>query len=466
MSKTVGRDIDDVPVSGNNKDPKPEDIVDVLKLPEKKFVTLRLFGPMYSYGMHWVKGKTKEGKPATFPKPCLAFDPSTGKPDSTKKCPWCDHHNANEKEPDVRFSVTNYINAIVRSEQKKAPEDIETTKAEAKSGFKEKDSDSWTPVKAFRAGTAILRQLKDLKQLNTHEDENGDTQAFGVSHPKYGRDVQVMYDSSKSPASQYTVHMGDHKPLKKSEKSYLIWDLSGLAVIPEYSEAKAEYDKWAEKMGLKSKKRRDDDDDEDLSSKKKRRAVDEDEDEDDEPPKKKKRAAADDDDFDDDEPPKKKRKPADDDDDDEDVDLDEDEDDEDDEPPKKKGKKAPAKKAAKKSKSRDEDEDDEDDEDEEDDPPPKSKKSKSRDEDEDEEDEEDEEDDDPPPKKGKKAAAKKPAKRKPADDEDDEDEEEEDDEDDEDDPPPRKKAAKKPAAKKAAKKRKPADDDDDEDDDD
>lgn len=212
MSKTVGRDIDDVPVSGNNKDPKPEDIVDVLKLPEKKFVTLRLFGPMYSYGMHWVKGKTKEGKPATFPKPCLAFDPSTGKPDSTKKCPWCDHHNANEKEPDVRFSVTNYINAIVRSEQKKAPEDIETTKAEAKSGFKEKDSDSWTPVKAFRAGTAILRQLKDLKQLNTHEDENGDTQAFGVSHPKYGRDVQVMYDSSKSPASQYTVHMGITSP--------------------------------------------------------------------------------------------------------------------------------------------------------------------------------------------------------------------------------------------------------------
>ena len=362
VTKKSGFDMDDVQVKGQGDIRKPSDVVDLYDLPDKKFVKLRPFGSVHAYGGHWIETKKKDGGKGNFYFPCAAFDIETGRPDSTKRCPWCDDESGH-----VRFAMDYFMNAIHRKEQLNAPARIKSTADEQESGFKSKASESWTPVKAVRLTGSVLRRLQDLKQLNTVEGDDGETVNYSVAHPKYGADVSIKRDKSVAPAQMYEVQMGTQASLTKVERGYLIWDLSALMVTPTLKEAEAEYAKWAQRMGFvaskssaaKGKKsvnaddeddEEDDEDDEDEAPKakakakpaaKKKPVVEDDEDEDDEPVVKKKPAAA------------AKKKPVDDDEDDE---FD---DDEDDEPPAKKKTAAAAKKpVGKKKPVVDEDDDD------------------------------------------------------------------------------------------------------------
>ena len=419
-----GHDLDDVPDAMRSNRVKPSDIVDLYDIP-RKWARVRPFGPWYLYAGHWVKTKSKEGKIVSFYTPCCSFDPDTGKRDASKHCAWCSHDDTDA----VRFSVDYYTNIIVRGLQKSRPEELpKPTKAEVKSGFKDKDSETWTPVRALRLPGGPIRDVKELKQLNVHENAEGDSIAYPVSHAKFGCDIMLKKDPDAAPAKKYAVNKGDPKPLTKEEKAYLPYDLSGLQAVVTEEEVEKEYQSWLNRNGGAKKKKKSEDDD----------------DEDDTPPKKSKAKSEDfDDDDDEDTPPKKakKKKPVVDDDDD---DEEEDEDEDDDEPPVKKGKRKPV--------------DDDDDEDDEPAPPkkkPAAKKKKPVVED-DEEDDDEEDDDEPPPKK---------AKKKPVVDDND------DDDEDDDEPPPRKKSKKvvedddddEPPVKKGKKKPAPSDDDEDED---
>ena len=443
-TKKTGMDMDDVVVQGKGDVRKPEDMVDVYALPDKKYVKLRPFGSVHPYQGHWIETKKKDGGKGTYYYPCAAFDIESGQADSTKHCPFC-----SDESGLVRTSTDYFFNAIHRREQQNKPVKIRATAGETESGFKEKSSESWTPVKAVRVTGATLRKIQALKQLNTVENADGDSVNYGVSHPKYGADISIKKDKDLPPATMYDVQFGAQTALTKEERAYLIWDLNALMVTPTEKDAESEYMKWATRMGLKKagpakgKKSVDADDDGD----------DEDEDDEDTPkakvkakvtPKAKKPAAADeDDDFDEDEEedtpkakgkakpaPAKSKKVV-----DEDDDLDDDEDDEDDEPaPKAKGKAKPAPAKGKKP-AADEDDDFDDEDDEEDEPAPKKKAAPAKGKkvvDEDEEDDEDDEDDEPVAKK--KPA---PAKGKKVVDEDDED----DFDDEDDEPAPKKKAA-------------------------
>jgi len=442
-----GVDLDDVPTNSGDKRPRVGEIVDLVEFPHDKWVTVRLQGKAFVYGTHWVttlkRDKKTEGR---FPTPCLAFDPETGQQDSTKKCPWC--KDASGK---VGFRRDTFMNAIVRSKQRNAEPAETPTKAERRTGFKDKNSETFTIWGVVPLGPTLITHMKDLKSLNTVEDEeSGETKAYAVSDIKYGRDVIIKFDKDEKGAKMWAVQGGDRKPIKKSEMAYLQWDLSNLVPMGEnaYQEALKEYKSWKERNNVEDVPKNssfDDDDDDTPKKSKKNKVVDEDEDDDDIDirPAKKTKKVVDDDDEDDDPPPKKSTKKAKD---------DFDDDDEDDESPVKK------KVAAKKSKSDDDDEDEFDDD--EDVKPKKSTKKSSKVVD------EDDEDDEPPPKK----ASKKPSKV--IEDEDEDDDEppakkpaakkgkkvvDEDDEDDFDDEPPKKSSAKKPVKKKVV--------DDDEDDD-
>ena len=422
-----GINIDDVNTGRNDRGPKPGELVDILQY-SIKYTTIRLFGEVFAYGGHWVQTKTRDGKKAQFYTPCTAFDPETGRRDTSKKCAWCDHEG-----PEVRFAVDYYSNGILRREQKAKPERLpKPTAEEVETGFKVKGTDTWTPVKAIRMSTSVIRGVKELKELNVHENAEGTSVAYSVSHPKFGMDVMIKKDENAAPANMYSVQRGENRPLTKEERQYLTWDLSNLVQYPKEEDAQKEYVKWATRMGLIKKKDEDDEEAPRKKSKSQRQADFDDEDEDeDSKPKKSKRSAALDDDDDDFEPPKskgkaKKRAVPDDDDDDEgtgDVDLD----DEDEDPPPKK---------AKSRRAPPPDDDDDDDV-----PPPKSRKRSPPPDDDDE--------DEPPPKK----------RRSPPPDDDDEDEPPPKkrrapppDEDEDDDPPP-----------KAKKRRAPPPDDDDDD---
>jgi hypothetical protein len=472
-SKNSGQDMDDVPVPNRGKKVMPSEIVDIYDIPNK-WSRIRYHGPIFSYGLHWVKTKTKAGKETKFPVPCLAFDAATGRVDPTHKCPWCAHPDKEQ----IQFGVEHWTNAIIRKYQDAKPSKLpKPTKEELKTGLKEKESETWTPNRAVRLTGGALKQLKDLKALNTHEVK-GETMAYAVSHPKYGIDVNCKVDPNAAQGSKFAVQQGSHTPLDAEEKEYFKWDLSALHVADDLETAKSEYKSWLSRNGGKAKgKDDDDDDDEDDTPKKKKKVVDDDEDEDEKPAKKGKKAVIDNEDDEDDD------------------DDDDDDEDEEDEKPAKKGKsKKPVdddedeedEKPAKKGKSKkpvddDEDEEDEkpakkgkkvveDDDDDEDDEPPKKSKAKTKkkpvddedddddDDDEDNDDDEDEEDE-KPAKKGK-SAAKKVAKKggKKAVVEDDDEDEDDDDDEDEDEPPPKKGKSKAPVKKG---KKKPVDEDDD-----
>ncbi len=411
---TKGYDLDDAPVSGaREKAPRVEELVDLMELGDR-YVTVRIASPLFAYGIHWVKTKRKDGSLTSFPIACSAFDSDTGQRDSTKKCPWCDHMSEHPEPKDmnarkgfigVSFAVDYYVNVISRALQKKITEPETPTKEEQKTGFKSKESDTPTIFRVLRLTAGVIRAIKGLKDLNVREVD-GESQAYAVSHPKYGADISLKYDKDAAGAAKYPVQMGAPSIIKKSEKAFLPWDISNLVTTPSLEVQKSEYAAWAERMGFKKKGKKkedieeddedtgldaDDDDDEDEPKPKKKTPVkakskydDEDEDEDDAPPAKSKKKVVEEDDEDDDEDkPVVKKKPA-----AKKKVVEEEEEDDAEEPVVKKKPEAMANK--KKAVVEDDDEDD----------------SPFKD---------DEDEDEPKPK------AKKPAKKKPADDEDDDD---------------------------------------------
>lgn len=496
---------DDTKGGAGNKAPRVDELTDLLKLPPNEWITLRFVGPTVSYGIHWIKTKKQDGKETSFPAVCLSYDPETEETDSTRECPWCDAENEL-----IRFGPEYYSNAIVRSLQEDEPsKKSKPTEEEAESGFKKKGSKTWTPVRAVRLTRTLVRELKKLGALNRVKDKkSGETKAYPLSHPKYGCDINIMYDpNEKTPAKKYMVQKGERTALTEDEQEYLMQPIEDLQKPDSLKEANKSFERWAEKMdvGAKKNKKKSKDEDEDDDS------DDEDEDEDEAPKGKGKKAPAakkgkskdededdedsddsdDDEDDEDDKPAKKKagKKASKSDDEDEDED-DEDDEDEDDEP---KSKKKPAGKKSKKDDDDEDDDEDEDEDDDEDEKPSKKSKAKSKgkkgDDEDDDLDDEDDEDEDEKPKKGAKAAKgkkkskdededdddlddddedepkskKKPAKKSKKDD-DDEDDEDLDDDEDEDDEPKAKKGKDKKKSKPAAKGKKSKKDDDDEDD--
>jgi len=499
--RVSGFDPDEAPVStGRDSQPRPEEIVEMLQMPKGKegaqaYKRFRPVGNVFVAGQHWVTTKKRDGSVTSFPTPCLNFDPNTGNRDHDGNCPWC---SAADKVPKrkgkdgkeaalIRFGVDYYIQGIDRSEQENAPSRMPRLTAEEKeSGFKDINSDSWTPYRVQRLSGQDLKKFRNLKDLNIVKIK-GERVAKSVFDVKFGCDVLMKYDKTEAvPGNRWTFSKDERTPLTEEEAEYLTWDLSLL--IPDdldADHAQKEVLSWAKRMGVdkyitgkagRDEDEEDDDDGEEDEPKRRRTKAevtkdlkkktladldddeDEDEDEDDEPPVKKGKKAA----------PAKKGRVV-----DEEGD-DDDEDDEEDEPPRKK---APAKNR----KVVDEDDDEDEDEDEDDEPPKKGKRPQpSRgkkvvddDEDEDEDDEppvkkkgrkvvedDDEDEDEPPVKKGK-APAKKSRKVVEEDDEDDDSDEDED----EDEPPAKKGRRSPPPPPKGKKGRKVVDDDDDDDDD-
>ena len=439
-----------------NEHQRLEDLVDVVKLPNNKWVQIRILNTeIISYKQHWINilaSKTK--REVRIPKLCLAHDPQTE--ESSGECPYCEVESQ---------SGTNYLlNVIVRSLQEDAPAKIRSTKAESASGFKDLNSESWTPVRVLRLTSGLMKKVQELKGLNKVKGKDG-VKTFDVNHEKYGVDLNIKYDENAKGPEKYQVNMAEKSPLTEEELSYLTYEVSSDTLDAMGLETLAEAKKELSRMQIVGAEEFDED--ADLGKKKSKTSKNsksfDDEDDEDLPVKSAKKPAA------------KSKKVVDEDDDDFD------DDDEDDEAPPKRGAKPAAKKPAVKSKKVvDEDDDDFDDEDDEDEAPPKrvtkpaakkpvAKSKKVVDEDDEDDsdfdDEDDEDEDEAPPKRGAKPAAKKPAVKSKKVVDDDEDDSDFDDEDDEDEPP--KRSAKKPVAAKATSKtkpkKKPVDEDEDED---
>lgn len=483
--KSKWSDLGDIPTGGREKRSKPDERVAVYKFPKNKWVRVRLLTGMVTTAGYWVTTQKKDKTEGRFFAPCNSYDYDTHEVDENKVDPWRDaakelneyHEDRNKAKKVISFSKTYWIGAIIRSEQDNAPANQpQHTKAERETGFKDKDSDSWTPVYALRMTKTLVERIQGLKGTNTHfNKKSGETKSYHMSDEKYGCDLMIKYDPDAStPANMYDVQKGDRTPLTEEEKALLLQDLELLIDEPmDEAELIRDFESWAKRnnveienmsiKGIKKSKAKD----EEVTKKRKAPVLDEDlddEDEEDEAPAPKKKAAA---------PVKKSvKKPVDlDEDEDEDEDLD---DEDEDEAPAKK----PVKKAAKKpvdiDEDDDEDEEDDLDDDEEEEVKPKKKAStpvkksskKPVVEEDDEDDEDEDEDEDEEEVKPKKKAPAKPSK-KPVVEEDEEDEEDDDlDDEDEDEVKPVKKVSKKPVKKPVIEDDEDEDEDEEEDEDD
>lgn len=444
-----GTDLDAVTVRGSTNTFRMSDVVNMLEYPTKNgkpgWVTIRLFGPVYSDAFFWVKAK--QGSNKSFRVSCRCYDPDTHQCVPEKYDPWYDEYrrecdeNIDRKDRLLQYSRYFYMQAIVRKLQDNMPAKNRLTAQEKKTGFKDPDSDSYTPVVVVQLTPKILSAIQDMKEDNIVKLKSGTRKAYHVTDEKFGRDIMIKKDMSPgvAPGDIYQVKLAvdsGRTPLTEEEKEYLTWDMNTI-YAPEQSESevKRDFESWARRMGLTKRKvepevEEDDDDTEDFEEerstpklKKSPKKSEEDDFEDD-----------DSDDFEDDEEEeetpkvkksKKSKKSVEEDEDDFDEDDSEDDFEDDEEESK------PAKKSSKKSVKDDDDdfdeEDDFEDDEEEETPKPKKKSSKKFVE-EDEDDFEDDDEEEEEPKPVKRSAKKKPVKKsKKVVDDDDEFEDDDDD---------------------------------------
>lgn len=450
-----GTDLDAVTIRGSSNNFRMSDVVNMLEYPTKNgkagWVTIRLFGPVYSDAFFWVKAK--QGSNKSFRVSCRCYDPDTHQCVPEKHDPWYDEYrrecdeNIDRKDRLLQYSRYFYMQAIVRKLQDNIPAKNRITAQEKKTGFKDPDSDSYTPVVVVQLTPKILSAIQDMKEDNVVKLKSGTRKAYNVTDEKFGRDIMIKKDMSPgvAPGDIYQVKLAvdsGRTPLTEEEKAYLTWDMNTI-YTPEQSEAevKRDFESWARRMGLTKREVEnhavdDDDDTDDFEEERstpklkkkvsKEPEVEEDDfeeddsddnfenEEEDEAPKKK--------------PAKKSKKVVEEEDEDDlDEDSEDDFDDEDEEEP------TPKKKASKKKSVEDEDDfedddsDDDSDDDEDEEPAPKKKSLKKKVvEDEDDFDDEGEEEE---PKPVKKSPKKKPVKKSKKVVEDDDDEFEDDDED-------------------------------------
>lgn len=388
----MGRGFDSVSDNSSRDSLRESDLWEIYPLSKKakgQWTSIRILSlDFLPVKKHWVRIINSKDKTKIFkiPRMCVNFNPDDKAPLRDMACPYCALKHGDDKSGDpAQYDFKWYVQAIARDDQESAPrKQPKHTKGELKSGKKEKDSDSWTPVVVVPLTNALANKIKQLGERNIHKVKDKKTGKktetdFPINHDKYGCDIEIKYNEKAAAADRYTVERGKHTPLTEDEKAYLTWDFSDWEniynVLGRLNEKDALEDfKKLDVLGgsVVDGDDEDEDDEDDMSLGKKKKSS-----------KGKKRSLADDDEDEDD----------DEDDEDEDdrkskkskskksksrklLDDDEDEDDEDEKPKKKKKSSKDKSSSLKKKKSKKSDEDDED----EDEKPKKKKKKASSDE--------------------------------------------------------------------------------------
>lgn len=296
--------LDTNPKTGRDRGPQLRDLLGMFVHAQGgELKRVRPIGDVYSIATHFVskayfKKGEKSAKKVTFPVHCVNWN-SENETFENNGCPYC------EKER-MRPSIQYLYNVIDREAQDNEPRKrTEPTKKEAKSGFKDKDSKTWTPVFVVQHPPTAVSVLGKISR-----DNRVDGEARSITDPKYGMDLSIGFDNEQAGSAKNTVNSVGNTKLSSDEKSLLVWDIKSAieevvkhvsleSIVEQYMEDKDSLirrdgdgkDIWPDLKKSKSKSKSDDysDDDSDSSKKKasKKRAKsmsESDEDSDDEAP--------------------------------------------------------------------------------------------------------------------------------------------------------------------------------------
>ena len=325
--------------ANRQKQPKLEDLLPIKKFKSGIFYTERFIGPPHTFAEHWPRIITKAGKEVGVRKLCLSYDHESG--EFKGGCPYCDVLGDNPKIITLQNSIDRKAQRNEpRDDRKTAPIKSETRLHTLGDGreyyFKDKDSETWTPVFPLRLTSGPCQSIGNYAAINKHTTKSGAEKVFVPEHPSKGFDIKIKYDENASPANAYFVSKEKNTRFTEDEVEYLIYKLDveapeTLAVAqknaeelssklaPKEGEAPAAGSPGAAKKAAKNylgdPDANDDDNEEEAPPPKKKRVAavepnnnnnDDDEEEEEAPPPKKKRLAAAIDDSED-EPPRKRR---------------------------------------------------------------------------------------------------------------------------------------------------------------
>jgi len=314
--------------NGRNDSTKLDELVDMIQWPKNKYFPFRILPIMpLQVRQVWIKlwagAKGKEKREVNIPRYAIDFDPNDPEtPKKGVKCPYMAlaEKFKGQKEKPVRASDFWLFNVIDRDMQEEGPprKASKPTKEEKKTGYKDINSETWTPVRVARLTMTSIGRLQELSEENKVKDKKtGKTAQYDVSDAKFGFDVKLKFKPDAAGTDKYTIDKADGpSKLTDEEQGYLVWKLTEelLDASGRMTEKQAKEDvKRMEIIGAEELD--DDDEDEDEKPRKKKKSTSLDDE--DEKPKKKKKAKSVVFDDDEDEKPKKKKKKSSDDDEDE-----------------------------------------------------------------------------------------------------------------------------------------------------
>jgi hypothetical protein len=299
-----------------------DEVVDIIQWPKNKYFLFRILPIMpLQVRQVWIKlwagGKGKEKREVNIPRYAIDFDPADPEtPKKGVKCPYMAlaEKFKGEKEKPVRAGDFWLFNVIDRDTQEEGPprKASKPTKEEKKSGFKDINSETWTPVRVARLTMTSINRLQELSEENKIKSKKtGKTAQFDVSDAKYGFDTKLKFKPDAAGTDKYTIDKADGPtPLTDEEQGYLTWNLTEelLDATGRLTEKAAREDvKRMEIIGAEEIDDEDEEDEDDKPKKKKGKSTSLDDDDDEKPKKKKKSKPAFDDDDDEAEKPKKKK---------------------------------------------------------------------------------------------------------------------------------------------------------------
>ena len=238
----AGSDLKDVELPGGNA-PRVESMVDMADFSDGEWHQVRLWPGVFGLATMWLDVKKKDGSYTQIPRSLLNFDIQRASFDDKKECPYYNHRNdvTCRGEPGGQINVHYYCNVLDRAVQDAEPKKVKISKGEKASGFKEKGSKSWTPLRVARFPRTVIGKLMKLQELNRQKGKS-----YPLSDAIHGHDIYVYYNKDAAPANMWDVQLDTRGSTKltEEEQSYLMWDIEKVLSDIQGQESLAEAEKW------------------------------------------------------------------------------------------------------------------------------------------------------------------------------------------------------------------------------
>ena len=230
----------------NTQNIRIDSLVDFADFSDGEWHQVRLFPGVCAFATYWFDVLKRDGTTTQVPKPSLNFDIRKAVFDTSKGCPYGENRDrlTCRGEQGAQLQVHYYVNVLDRELQQNEPKKRKVTNEEEESGFKDKSSKSWTPIRVARFPRSLIEKLQKKQELNRVKGES-----YELSDPKFGRDVYILFNKgSKNPGNMWDVDLVDEpSKLSKEEKTYLMYDIEKALDTIQSQESGSDAEKWLEK---------------------------------------------------------------------------------------------------------------------------------------------------------------------------------------------------------------------------